>query len=147
MRNQTLKVLPNPWFYLDDQANPAGIVPVDPSVNRNRSFVGAEMVDVQILDDYQKGYMLSPRRYHNWKFTDKVVELPATPYYVDAVKSNTLLPADEKTAKLCQVEYKEPSVRLEQAKVAAAKHWKAAYGEYPEWFNQEDPPPASNVIA
>ncbi len=136
MRGNFLKVLPNPWLHLNENAEPCAVVAVDPTVNPNRAFVGASVKSTEVLDNYPKHYFLSPRQYTTWEFSKEPVSIEFSAYYRDLVKDNILVAEDEASAKKCGISFTDPKRILNDAKVAAAKNWFAAYGYYPDWYEE-----------
>lgn len=139
-RDRKLLVHPNPYHALDDMGNPAGILPIDPEhAPTVRRFIGAELAAVEVLDRKEEGDLRHPRQYNTWKF-DLVnpVELPETQYYLEALKTGVLLPANRETAKRAGMAFPSLTTMLQDARVEAAFKWRDAQGEFPDWFVVEE---------
>ena len=139
MRNQLISVVPNPYLHLDDEGNPSHVVAVDPSANPNRAFVGATLAGAQVIDKLKVGELLSPRQYNQWEFTKEPVQLMLTPYYLECLKNNELIPADDATAKACGKKFENVDDVLTLSSYSAAKDWYSKYGEYPNWYSETTP--------
>jgi hypothetical protein len=137
LANQTISVVPNPYTYLDEDGDPCGLVAVDSELQPYPGYVGASTKSVTTLDNYDRGYFLSPRRHVKFEYTLEPVTLQLSNYYKDLVKGGELLAADEATAKLCGIPYVPFRKALKLAADKAAKDCFAAYGLYPEWYTPE----------
>jgi len=128
--NSFLKVFPNPYMKLDGFGNPAGAFAVDPTHDPGRSFVGATIDKVDILDTLKEGDLRSPRQDIYYKFDlNEPTLLPPTAYYVDALRCGYLFPADEETARKVSVEFRSKHDFLQDACKSARKLWKEMYME------------------
>lgn len=123
-----LAVWPNPYLALDGFGNPAGAYPVDPEHNPDRYFIGAEIARVDILDSLQKGDLRSPRQDIFWKFNlDEPSNVPATEYYLQALRSGYIFPANNESAKKAGVEFKSIEDCLYEACKKARGKWQQDY--------------------
>lgn len=132
-----LKVLPNPWQYIDHFGQPAGRLPPDPYEDSpSAGPVGARMTDVK---EVQKAQMMrvagvdmevgSAQHTHRFVYAKEPVSIPNTPYYRNAVKCGDLVAADSKTASLCGVKFEDPKSVLAKAKAAAIAKFDAETDE------------------
>jgi hypothetical protein len=132
-----LKVLPNPWTYIDHAGQPAGRLPPDPYEDSpSAGPVGARMTDVK---EIQKAQMMrvagvdmevgSAQHTHRFVYAKDPVSIPNTPYYRNAVKCGDLIAADSKTAALCGLKFEDPKSVLAKAKAAAIAKFDAETDE------------------
>lgn len=133
-KTPTLRVRPNPYFALDAQGMPAGIVRVDPAVGRPGTieFIGAT-VRKTVIDDPEnkKREHLYQRRATSIAFAQGAVEIPLTPYHVEQVRAGAVLADDRETARTCRIWFADPEGALKQAKRKAIANWRASHGEDP----------------
>jgi hypothetical protein len=135
-----LRVRPNPYFALDADGMPAGIVRVDPEVGRPGviEFIGATLTKTTIEGEVFKGVRNErlPKSYQRRStaivFAQDAISIAATPYHIEQVRAGAVLADDKETARACRIWFVDPKVALEQAKARAIAEWKASH---------DDPPP------
>jgi len=129
-----LRVRPNPYFALDANGMPAGLVRVDPEAGRPGviEFVGAKVLKTPTDEkDNKAREPMYRRRATLITFAQEPVEILATPYHVEQVRSGALIAADKETARACLIWFVEPAAAPEQAKAKAIADWLATTGEKP----------------
>lgn len=106
------------------QQRPCGALPVDPSVNPAREWVGAAIDEARVVQRAQSVQIgqhsaeISPEVLEiTWKFEEsEPTQLPVTQYYRNAVHSGGLFAADAETARACAVPFVEFSMAIEKAR-------------------------------
>jgi septal ring factor EnvC (AmiA/AmiB activator) len=136
-------VHPNPYHHIDHEGRPSAICPWDPvDHNPDRGFVGARIGHV-VLEQYEpgdaRGEMLQA---NHVVYDDEPVRLPASAYYLNAIRRGELIAADFATAKMANTNaiednFVEPSAALEAAKDAALGQLKIlAHEEHDDDFTK-----------
>lgn len=120
----TLHVVSNPFCSLDADGDPSGIA--------NRADIRGDLVGALLDHKNSKDGALK------YVFSTDVVPLPDMPPHRKLLRTGQLLPADEKTAKLCGLVFKQPTAALAAAKERAALEYLAAYGELPPFAEHAD---------
>lgn len=104
VQKKKLKVLPNPWTYIDHTGRPAGHVKVE---QPNRGFdpraVGSRIADDPVLTSAaQKGVPLAQDVHEiEREYSKEPVEVPNTDYYRRCVINGDLIAADRETFVAC----------------------------------------------
>jgi hypothetical protein len=129
-----LRVLPNPFAALDANGMPSGAVRYDPEVGRPGvvHYIGVE-VERKPIDD-KANLQRAPREQHRevtYVWAQRPVEIPATAFHVDLVRTGQILAADQPTARACKIWFVDPAKALEQARAQAIEKWRAERGEKP----------------
>ncbi len=125
----TLYVVANPFCSLDSDGDPSGVAN---RADLRGQLVGA-LLDLKRSKDGALKYL----------FSADPVPLPDMQPHRKFLRTGQLLPADEKTAKLCGIEFVPPAVALERAKDRAATEYLAAYGELPPFAEHAEAPAAA----
>lgn len=136
-KRTTLSVHCNPWHALDHEGRPAGRFPKERSRETvlHQGYVAVECV-ASAPEKLPPGHQGTPHQDTCWHFSREAVEVPATKYYLDALKHREILPADEKTAKLALgplATFRPLDIVLEEEKLAAYAKWHACFNEHPEF--------------
>jgi hypothetical protein len=136
--SNTLRVVPNPFFVLDDKGRPAGAVMLDVHEHANRrGLVGATQRStarkgadgLEQLGGVVANYW-APLSDCEWDFDLRtVVELPRTSYYVSELLGGRLLPADEQTANAVGVPWRPHAESWRASWEASAAEYKARTGK------------------
>jgi hypothetical protein len=130
----TLRVFANPYVHLDPSGRPCGACPVDPAhLPDRREWVGAwlDAERTKVLSTPEKGEVRAPVQETIFAFSQDAIELPATPGYLDRIRSGELLAANAPTAQAAGIVFVAPDAALERARTAAVAAWRALYGEEP----------------
>lgn len=141
MKTATLLVLPNPYSALDAEGMPAGAVRYDPEVGRPGviEYIGVAVSKKPVDDKANlQREKREQRRKTTFRWTPKPVQIPATPYHKDLVRSGQILAADQATARECKIWFVPPKVALEQAKAKAIDEWRATHGQRPPFESWDE---------
>lgn len=155
---EQLRVLPNPFAFLDHEGQPAGTFPFDPAHARGaRRWVGARIDLSPASDGKPKTRPLDRASHGDWSMRAKVdgqirtvriaaasgqrtifafeikepQPLPMSEHFVRGVKEGSLIAADVDTAKRCRVPFVDPVKALCAAAKKAIVDWTNTYGEPP----------------
>lgn len=134
MPPRTLSVHPNPYCALDADGDPCGVVP---RADLRSILIGARL-DLERSSDERQKYLFD---------VETLVELPDDPAHRNALRSGDLLPADERTARLCGLTFLPLAQQLELAKKGAAARWLAETGVLPPFAAAPIDPPAAPAPA
>lgn len=103
MAEDTLRVCPNPYKFVDADGTPMGVFPEDPEyAGGTRRWVGASLCPVRTKITQER----DPHTERAHKQTTCFVfdmgphERPATPHYLQGIRTGDLLAADLETARL-----------------------------------------------
>lgn len=132
-----LKVLPNPWTYIDHNGQPAGRLPFDGYEHSpGPGAVGASITDVKLV---QKAMVMrvagadlevNPAQHdHRITYSKDPVSIPNTKYYIDALRRGDLVAADKETALIAGLKFEDPTKVLAVLKAAAVKAFDAETAE------------------
>lgn len=156
-KTTTLRVRPNPFHTLDGEGMPAGVARVDPDVGRPGTveFIGATMTKTVLRGEVVKG-VVNERREPRYRrratsiaWSDKAVEIAATDMHKQYVQTGALIAEDEATAKLCGVDFMEPTLVLAAFRKLAIADWRTHHEEDPpvdEWDAAVSSPRAAPPI-
>lgn len=127
---KTISVVANPWFALDHKGRPCGVVPVEPrEFGSHLGFVGAKVDrNRTTVTSRRPGEILPPAQDTVYEFSDKPVQVGATVYYRELLRSGALLPADESAARWANLKFVPPAQALAQARKKAEAEFEADYG-------------------
>lgn len=142
---ETLKVVPNPYTFIDQDGEPQGACPPDVEHSAGkRMWVGAR------LDDGRTKVLKVKREPGDYRLFDQVtkfvfepgpIEIPMTPHYLDRIREGDLIAADERSyAKACGSTkgYLPPEKALAEARAKAFDDYKAGYSEEPAFSRVAD---------
>lgn len=144
-KQQTLRVVPNPYCHLDEDGEPAGACPADPAhAGGARRWVGAvlDTERTKLLDRDSEGRKIRRPKWDTtgtdqitkFKFSADVVELPQSVYYLDRIRDGELIAADEETSRKAfgaGSKYVPAKEALAKHRGLAVERHEAAYGEKP----------------
>lgn len=153
-----LQVVANPYRTLDADGNPIAIYPchakhapgeyvaaklqlevIEPaetiSIKRKDRRGGFRMETIQVKPDRSRAI---------FTFGTEPVGVPADgaigAYYRVGVRRGALIPADQRTAFLCGVQFVPADQVLAKERERAAKEYHSQWGELPAWAQQENQP-------
>lgn len=127
MTLRTIKVYPNAYGALDSSGRPRAALPYEPTGDGvttfdARRFVGATL-KTKVLEKFPRGDARESVQENTFEFSDQETTLPATTYYLDALRRGELLPADEDTARTAGIKFADPAELLEFKKKDACDVW------------------------
>lgn len=134
VQKKKLKVLPNPWTYIDHTGRPAGHVKVE---QPNRGFdpraVGSRIGDDPVLTSAaQRGVPLAQDVHEiEHEYAKDPVEVPNTDYYRRCVINGDLIATDRETFVACggrPKDFEAHQKHLEDKKAEAIKQFDIANG-------------------
>ena len=111
-----IRVYPNPYVYIDHLGRPAGRLPFDGFEHSpSAGFVGASVTDIVKVKSAMTMRVagiemeVKPAQ-HDMRITYSAdpVEIPKTHYYLDAIRRQDLIAADQETARLAGVKFEDP---------------------------------------
>lgn len=151
MPPNTLQVIPNPYKMLDADGNPIAVFPCHPR-HAPREFVGAkmtivvempaEMINIKRKDRRGTEHMetveaRTERSRARFEFTTQPVDLPASgamgAYYRAGIRDGVLLPANEATARACNMPFVPVAEALRKESEQAANTYQREHGVLPVW--------------
>jgi hypothetical protein len=159
LTKDVLRVLPNPFAFLDHEGLPAATFPFDPIHHSpDRRWVGANVDRSPGTDGKPKTRHLpqpgdltaaikgpngtvrrvhvdrAPRKRIVWAHAVEIEAphlLPDTPHYRLGIREGSLIPADPASAKAAGVPFVAPPEALRKAAKKAIADWTTTYGEPP----------------
>lgn len=139
IQKKTLRVVANPWQYIDHLGRPAGVCPCDPNEHTpDRRWVGAHIADAVVVRPARvtqiagQSFTRSAAVHDiTWRHEAEPVEIPNTAYYRQRIAGGELIAADEATAAACGISrdsFERPDALLAKLKAAAIVDFDAANG-------------------
>lgn len=127
----TLRVLPNPYTYVDEDGQACGTCAMEAPIQGR--WVGAEMASVELGDEPKQYAMIERRQKPSWKFASDAVVVPCTDYYKERVRHGDLICADAESFVKAGVrgDFEEPATLLAAERAKAIAHFKATHGVEP----------------
>lgn len=126
---KTIRVVSNPYSALDHKGRPCGIFPVEPEGGSAVEYIGAridrELTTVRVAD---KGDLRGSRMDTVFAFRPEPVEVRASEYYRDGLKSGAILPADQASAEFAGLKFTPVETAREATKKLAIANFDALYG-------------------
>lgn len=127
-RTPMIRVYPNPFSAIDHEGRPCGRVMLDPvdhhayaADHEPRRYVGAAIDNEKtvVFQKSAKGSAQADLQETFWSFSEDVVELPRTHYYLERIRANELFAADEDTAEHAGIALVPYEKQLAAAKASA----------------------------
>jgi hypothetical protein len=141
VQRKKLRVLPNPWLYIDEKGQPAGTVRLEQPSDGTfiHGWVGARVAKVTPVEP-AKRVTVSGRVFEQkhaidhltFNHADEPVTVANTPYYRKRVSCGDLIAFDEETARACGISlrnFAKPETLLAKFKADAIKLFDAENGE------------------
>ena len=110
MQQETLRVLPNPYTFIDADGEPQGAYPADPSHHGGkRMWIGAKLDPARTKIDAEadrrmrgqtgawKGDDRPSPQTTKFVFVTESITIPLTAHYLDGIRTGALLAADEES--------------------------------------------------
>ena len=145
MDQDTLRVHPNPYTFVDHKGRAAGTFPVDTADHFQDRDAGRKVgsrVDgdkTKILSTPAPGEIRGHIQDTVHEYDAEPVVLPRTHHYMAGIRSGALIPADEATAAAVGMKFVQPGEALAKARHAAIAQYRAQYGEDPAFANEACP--------
>lgn len=123
-----LSVCANPYSEVDHLGRPCGVIPYQPERGPRGNvcrmgYVGAEIDAGETLvegrESVASALPLRQTQFTVYRFRDEAETVPDHPVYREAVRTGHLVAADEATAKLCGVAFRDPREVIAMTKAAA----------------------------
>lgn len=136
-----LRVLPNPWVYIDHKGRPAGRFPYEGTsgVASDGRTIGSHIASAEEVKAAKSvriaGFMFQlSAADHDIQiaYSDEPVTVPNTPYYRKAISSGQLIAADVQTANICGIaskNFESYAKHIDSKRDSAMAEFDAANGD------------------
>jgi hypothetical protein len=137
-----LRVYPNPFSAsLDHEGRPCGVYQADPDHYPGVRHIGAT-VKSRMVKKVGEGAASQNSRYDVTMTYSMAAptELVNTPHHRDAISTEQIIAADEATAKIAGIQFRDPATVLAGHRKRVVAEWLAQHGEEPDtagWGNLE----------
>jgi len=149
MQQETLRVLPNPYTFIDADGEPQGAYPADPSHHGGkRMWIGAKLDPARTKLDPEadrrmrgqtgawKGDDRPSPQTTKFVFVTEPITIPLTAHYLDGIRTGALLAADEESYRKTfgtTKGYEPPEKIVATERAQAAAGFSAERGRAPGW--------------
>ena len=152
---ETLKLIPNPYVFIDHLGRVAGTHPIRPDSHNG----GCHKIGARVSRDVSAKLnpLGGPGTGNTPIVQDTIWEHDAEPFTVEhapgdsffaiAVKVGDIFPADKATADLLGVEFKDPFALLASARAKAITDWTTNHGEPPAFASSPCPVGGARLAA
>ncbi len=131
-----VRVLANPYSFIDADGEPQGVYPDEPDVaGGGRRFVAADFdyERTKLLEEFKSNdprrlAHVAPRQTTKFAFATEPVPRPKSKHYRDGIRTGCLIACDADSAAFAGVDFLAPDKALARERNRAAAQWRANYG-------------------